>query len=190
MPMFVLSPSKEGTEASILLLSVWQGYKGKPIRGTSASPIRSPIVVLSSLSHSHPPDPNRRANNSIKCTSRWALNIWTPLISRKAVLVGLSIDSPANFACPILSPVWRQKKHVQFLSWISNHLKSPKIKRKTKLGKVISAFHRSKMVSNRTYNLLWDGEKILDDQTPEELDMDEGSVLDAFLEALGGDGVK
>lgn len=46
------------------------------------------------------------------------------------------------------------------------------------------------MVSNRTYKLLWDGEKILDDQTPEELDMDEGSVLDAFLEALGGDGVK
>jgi hypothetical protein len=62
-----------------------------------------------------------------------------------------------------------------------------KIKRTTKFGKIIRAYCDRQEVDPKTLRFLLDGHRIQDGDTPESLDMEDGDMVDAMLEQIGGD---
>ena len=56
----------------------------------------------------------------------------------------------------------------------------------TKLGKVFTRFNDSKGVGSNAFRFMYEGTKVLEHQTPEDLEMEDGDIIDAFVEAVGG----
>mmetsp|Transcript_26864 Transcript_26864/g.43229 ORF Transcript_26864/g.43229 Transcript_26864/m.43229 type:complete len:104 (+) Transcript_26864:364-675(+) len=61
-----------------------------------------------------------------------------------------------------------------------------KVKKTTKMSKVFDAFAQRKGVSRGALRFLLDGDRIKDDQTPEDLDLDQNDQIDCLLEQTGG----
>ena len=61
-----------------------------------------------------------------------------------------------------------------------------KVKRTTRLEKVMNAFceRQGKVVG--TSRFVFEGTKLLKDQTPADHDMEDGDIIDVFEEQLGG----
>jgi len=50
----------------------------------------------------------------------------------------------------------------------------------------LAAFPKSKGASDGTYKLLFEGARITVENTPLDLEMMEGDIIDAYLDAVGG----
>jgi len=61
-----------------------------------------------------------------------------------------------------------------------------KIKKTTKMEKVFNAYASKKGVAANSLRFLLDGDRIRGDQTPNDLDLEDGDQVDAVLEQLGG----
>ncbi|KAJ1822187.1 hypothetical protein LPJ56_003116, partial [Coemansia sp. RSA 2599] len=61
-----------------------------------------------------------------------------------------------------------------------------KIKRKTKLEKLMMAYCSRAGKSYGTVRFLVDGERINGDNTPDDLNLDDGDTIDAMTEQIGG----
>ncbi|KAL2065576.1 hypothetical protein VTL71DRAFT_3246 [Oculimacula yallundae] len=61
-----------------------------------------------------------------------------------------------------------------------------KIKKHTKFGKVFDAYCQRQGLARNTVRFLLDGTRIQDHDTPESLDIEDGDMIDAMLEQLGG----
>lgn len=61
-----------------------------------------------------------------------------------------------------------------------------KIKRSTALRKLMDAYCSRLGVASNSVRFLYDGDRIQPDQTPEELQMEEGDSIDAMVEQHGG----
>jgi small ubiquitin-related modifier len=60
------------------------------------------------------------------------------------------------------------------------------VKHTTKFSKIFEAYARVKQVELSTLRFLLDGERILPEQTPKMLDMEEHDTIDCLLEQIGG----
>ncbi|KAG2434201.1 hypothetical protein HXX76_007927 [Chlamydomonas incerta] len=61
-----------------------------------------------------------------------------------------------------------------------------KVKMKTRLEKVFNAYCNKKGQDPASVRFLFDGQRINPDATPEQLDMQDGDVLDCVIEQVGG----
>jgi small ubiquitin-related modifier len=61
-----------------------------------------------------------------------------------------------------------------------------KIKKTTKMSKVFETYAQRKGVQAASLRFLLDGERILDDQTPKMLELDDQDQIDCMLEQTGG----
>jgi len=61
-----------------------------------------------------------------------------------------------------------------------------KVKKTTKLDKVFNAYSQRKGVNSNSLRFLFDGQRVRGDQTPADIDMDDGDQLDCMLEQQGG----
>ncbi|KAG2447318.1 hypothetical protein HYH02_007648 [Chlamydomonas schloesseri] len=61
-----------------------------------------------------------------------------------------------------------------------------KVKMKTRLEKVFNAYCNKKGVDPGSVRFLFDGQRIANESTPEQLDMQDGDVLDCVIEQVGG----
>ncbi|KAK2629766.1 hypothetical protein QTJ16_000586 [Diplocarpon rosae] len=61
-----------------------------------------------------------------------------------------------------------------------------KIKQKTKLGKVFDAYCDRNALQRTAVRFLLDGQRIQDTDTPDNLQMEDGDMVDAVLEQIGG----
>eukprot|EP00894_Picocystis_sp_ML_P001520 jgi/Pico_ML_1/52037/g2809.t1 len=61
-----------------------------------------------------------------------------------------------------------------------------KIKRTTPLKKLMQAYCERQSVDMNSIAFLWDGARIRAEQTPDELDMQDGDEIDAMLHQTGG----
>ena len=61
-----------------------------------------------------------------------------------------------------------------------------KIKKSTKMTKVLDAYAKKQGVERTQLKFLFDGEKVKADDTPDSLGMSEDDILDAVVEADGG----
>ncbi|KAI9634428.1 ubiquitin-related domain-containing protein [Dioszegia hungarica] len=61
-----------------------------------------------------------------------------------------------------------------------------KIKKTTKLNKLKAAYAERVGADAQTIRLLFDGNRILDDQTAADLDIEDGDAIEVLLEQVGG----
>ncbi|PIA38098.1 hypothetical protein AQUCO_02800028v1 [Aquilegia coerulea] len=61
-----------------------------------------------------------------------------------------------------------------------------RIKRNTQLKKLMTAYCDRQSVDPNTIVFLFDGRRLKETQTPEELDMEDGDEIDAMLHQTGG----
>lgn len=61
-----------------------------------------------------------------------------------------------------------------------------KIKRNTQLRKLMESFCTRQGINQSTVRFLFDGERVLDESTPEALGMEDGDEIDAMVEQTGG----
>ena len=61
-----------------------------------------------------------------------------------------------------------------------------KCKMKTQLNKLMKAFCSRNGVAQNSVRFLFDGNRINGSQTPQELDMEDGDVIDVMVEQQGG----
>jgi len=61
-----------------------------------------------------------------------------------------------------------------------------KIKKTTKMSKVFETYAQRKGVQSNSLRFLLDGERIQNDQTPKQLDLDDQDQIDCMLEQTGG----
>jgi len=61
-----------------------------------------------------------------------------------------------------------------------------KVKKSTKLQKVFDAYSSRKGVAAASLRFLFDGMRVRPEQTPADIDMDDGDQLDCMLEQQGG----
>ncbi|CAL6348781.1 unnamed protein product [Bathycoccus prasinos] len=61
-----------------------------------------------------------------------------------------------------------------------------KVKMGTKFKKIFDAFLQRKSLQPGSVRFLFDGERVREDQTPQELDMEDGDSLDVMMEQVGG----
>merc|ERR1711934_945003 len=61
-----------------------------------------------------------------------------------------------------------------------------KIKKRTQMKKLMDAYCQRSGQDSKSIHFLFEGERIQATQTPDELDMDEGDVIDAMLMQVGG----
>jgi small ubiquitin-related modifier len=54
------------------------------------------------------------------------------------------------------------------------------------MNKVFSAFYSKKNAQPGTFRVMFDGERLKDDETADSRDMEEGTTIDAQLEQTGG----
>ncbi|KYO02253.1 small ubiquitin-related modifier [Plasmodium gaboni] len=85
------------------------------------------------------------------------------------------------------SPVNSQGEHIQV------KVRSPdgaevffKIKRKTKLEKLMEVYCNRLGQSMEAVRFLYDGDRIHGDNTPEQLGIEDGDVIDAMVQQTGG----
>ena len=63
-----------------------------------------------------------------------------------------------------------------------------KVKGSTKFGKLIEAFCEKKGLRSSQQRFVFDGNRIHANQTPAQLEMEDGDVIDVYTEATGGCG--
>ena len=61
-----------------------------------------------------------------------------------------------------------------------------KVRPTTKFSKVFEAYCQRKSLQMNTVRFLVDGERVLADQMPQDLDMEDGDCVDAMMEQVGG----
>mmetsp|Transcript_8349 Transcript_8349/g.30800 ORF Transcript_8349/g.30800 Transcript_8349/m.30800 type:complete len:96 (-) Transcript_8349:399-686(-) len=61
-----------------------------------------------------------------------------------------------------------------------------KLKKHTKLEKMMRAYCQRQAMSMDAVAFLWDGRRLRAEQTPGELDMEDGDEIDAMLHQVGG----
>ncbi|BAO37694.1 Ubiquitin-like protein SMT3 [Kluyveromyces marxianus] len=61
-----------------------------------------------------------------------------------------------------------------------------KIKKTTPLKRLMEAFAKRQGKEIESLRFLYDGVRVLPDQTPEELDMDDNDIIEAHREQIGG----
>ncbi|KAJ1962334.1 SUMO protein smt3 [Dipsacomyces acuminosporus] len=61
-----------------------------------------------------------------------------------------------------------------------------KIKRKTKLSKLMQAYCTRTGQAFGSVRFLVDGQRITGENTPEQLDLEDGDTIDAMMEQIGG----
>lgn len=61
-----------------------------------------------------------------------------------------------------------------------------KVRPSTKFSKVFDAYCQRKALQPNAVRFLMDGERLRPDQTPEEMDMEDGDCIDAMMEQVGG----
>ena len=61
-----------------------------------------------------------------------------------------------------------------------------KVKKTTKLDKVFNAYSTRKGVAATSLRFLFDGSRVRGDQTPADIDLEDGDQLDCMLEQQGG----
>ncbi|GME67711.1 hypothetical protein B5S28_g5151 [[Candida] boidinii] len=61
-----------------------------------------------------------------------------------------------------------------------------KIKRATPLKRLMEAFAKRQGKTIESFRFLYDGDRVSPDQTPEDLDMEDGDNIEAHREQLGG----
>ena len=63
-----------------------------------------------------------------------------------------------------------------------------KCKKKTSLAKLMNAFCQRQGVDQKSVRFLFDGERVRENNTPDELGMEDGDVIDVMVEQQGGGG--
>jgi len=63
-----------------------------------------------------------------------------------------------------------------------------KVKESTKMGKLMDAFCKRKGCRSNSVRFTFDGKRIAATHTPAQLDMEDGDVIDVYLEMIGGTG--
>jgi len=61
-----------------------------------------------------------------------------------------------------------------------------KVKKTTKMSKIIDAYGQRTGLQSGTFRFMFDGQRVKDDDTPKMLEMDENDQIDVLIEALGG----
>eukprot|EP01112_Ceratiomyxa_fruticulosa_P024240 TRINITY_DN977_c0_g2_i1.p1 TRINITY_DN977_c0_g2~~TRINITY_DN977_c0_g2_i1.p1 ORF type:complete len:100 (-),score=18.01 TRINITY_DN977_c0_g2_i1:127-426(-) len=61
-----------------------------------------------------------------------------------------------------------------------------KIKRVTQLSKLMDAYCQRQGINPNSVRFLYDGQRIPNDRTPKDLEMDDNDVIDAVLQQTGG----
>jgi small ubiquitin-related modifier len=61
-----------------------------------------------------------------------------------------------------------------------------KIKRNTKLDKLMNVYCQRQSIARTAIRFLFDGQQIQPDQTPDELHMEDGDAIDAMMHQVGG----
>ncbi|GMH41787.1 hypothetical protein BSKO_09697 [Bryopsis sp. KO-2023] len=61
-----------------------------------------------------------------------------------------------------------------------------KVRKTTKFEKIMQAYCQKKCLQMGHVRFLYDGERVMGQQTPQEVDMDDGEVIDCVMEQLGG----
>ncbi|KAI3960153.1 hypothetical protein MKW98_016877 [Papaver atlanticum] len=61
-----------------------------------------------------------------------------------------------------------------------------RIKRSSQFSKLINAYCEMQKVDVKTYRFLYDGKRLDQKQTPDELEMEDGDQIDVMLEMDGG----
>ena len=61
-----------------------------------------------------------------------------------------------------------------------------KIKKSTQLKKLMDAYCQRQGLSNNQCRFIFDGERIKDDDTPDNLEMENGDEIDVMVEQTGG----
>merc|ERR1711959_606408 len=62
-----------------------------------------------------------------------------------------------------------------------------KVRTGTKFKKIFDAFLQRKSLQPGSVRFLFDGERVREDQSPQELDMEDGDSLDVMMEQVGGE---
>ena len=70
----------------------------------------------------------------------------------------------------------------------AGHDQTFKVKFTTKFEKLINAYAKSHGKSAETFRYFFDGQRIQKTDSPESLGMEDGDMVDVFLEQLGGSG--
>ena len=60
-----------------------------------------------------------------------------------------------------------------------------KMKKKAKIGKLMIAYCQRHGVNLNAVRFLFDGERLRESQTPEDLEMEDGDVIDVMMEQVG-----
>ena len=60
------------------------------------------------------------------------------------------------------------------------------VKPTTKFAKIYSAVSEKKGMPPNSFRLLYDGDRLNEDKTIAEYEMEDGDVIDLFVEAVGG----
>mmetsp|Transcript_52552 Transcript_52552/g.155119 ORF Transcript_52552/g.155119 Transcript_52552/m.155119 type:complete len:84 (+) Transcript_52552:493-744(+) len=79
----------------------------------------------------------------------------------------------------------RARRAFQIVDQTNNSVEF-RIKKTTKMQKVLDAYHEQRGAAPSTLRITLDGERVNGKLTAEELDIDDGTTLDAFVEAVGG----
>ncbi|KAK3253573.1 hypothetical protein CYMTET_37178 [Cymbomonas tetramitiformis] len=61
-----------------------------------------------------------------------------------------------------------------------------RVKTTTKFDKIMSAFCEKRGIDKQLTRFIFDGHRLRPDQTPQEVDMEEGDSIDMMLEQVGG----
>jgi len=63
-----------------------------------------------------------------------------------------------------------------------------KVKYSTNMGKLKKSYAERQGVQQASLRFLFDGKRIQDDETPKQLDMEDGDVIEVYQEQVGGQG--
>lgn len=61
-----------------------------------------------------------------------------------------------------------------------------KMKPTTKLSRLMKAYCERQSISSSAVRFLYDGQRVQDEQTPADLDMEENDIIDVVLQQTGG----
>ncbi|KAL8195572.1 hypothetical protein R6Q57_025975 [Mikania cordata] len=105
------------------------------------------------------------------------------MVSIKALWRGFS---------PIFVQNWSEtsttgQKHLT-IAWKDGNEVFFRIKRSTQLKKLMNAYCDRQSVELNSIAFLFDGRRLRAEQTPDELEMEDGDEIDAMLHQTGGDG--
>ncbi|CAD7698347.1 unnamed protein product [Ostreobium quekettii] len=61
-----------------------------------------------------------------------------------------------------------------------------KVRKTTKFEKIMKAYCEKKSLQMNQLRFLYDGERVKPDQSPEEVEMEDGDVIDCVMQQIGG----